>query len=103
MQHNNANSSCITVIPFDGTTLETIQRPLVVYKLCFWHGNTYEHQVNEQNLGLFLSQLKLFKPTINPGAQELKCYAINVPTFYQDGEAGVHQIHYMGQIVYCRC
>jgi hypothetical protein len=103
MQQHSANGNCIIVIPFDWTTFEVIEKRLVVYKLYFWHDDSYDHAVNEQNLNLFLLQLKMFKPTIYPNAQELKCCALNVPFAYQHGEAGVHQIHYKGQVVYCRC
>jgi hypothetical protein len=103
MQTNDANSSVIIVIPFDCTTLEIIPTPLKVHKLNFWFNKTYDHPVNEQNVERFLSQLKMFKPTIDLRAQELKCCAVDVPSVYNHGQAGVHEICYMGEIVYCRC
>ena len=103
MQQNNANGNCIIVIPFDCATFEVIQKRIIVHKLHFWYNNTLDHPVNKQNLELFLSHVKMFKPTVYPDAPESGCYALNIPATYKNGEAGVHQIHYMGQIVYCRC
>lgn len=103
MQTVDANSNVIIVIPFDCTTLEIIPTRLIVHKLTFWHNKTYDHPVNEKNVERFLSQLKIFKPTVNLNAPELRCCAVDVPSVYNNGEAGVYQIHYMGEVVYCRC
>jgi len=103
MQQNNSNDNCIIVIPFDCITLEIIQKRIIVHVLCFWYNRSLDHPVTDQNIERFLSQLKMFKPTVYPDSPELGCRALDVPANYQKGEVGVHQIHYMGQVVYCRC
>ena len=102
MQENNSNGNCILVVPFYPFASNAIFDPLRIEKLYFWHKETFDHPVNEETLKFFLFHAQLFGASVYPGCPELGCIAINVPAEYSNGETGVNQIHYKGEVVYSR-
>jgi hypothetical protein len=103
MQQQHANGNCIIVIPCNLFSLDALFRPLQIDKLYFWHQNTFNHPVTEQTLKYFLFHVQLFGATVYPDCPELGCSAINSSAFLNKGESAVSQIHYKGQLIYCRC
>jgi hypothetical protein len=102
MQQQIANGNCIIVVPFYPIAPNVIFKQLNIDRLFFWHKGTFDHTVNEETLKFFLFHVQLFGATVYPDCPELGCIAINAPAEYNNGETGVNQIHYKGQVVYCR-
>ena len=102
MNLNSNGDAHITVIPFCPHNSENRRIELLVRRLYFWYNETFDHLVNDETVTQFLKQARMFGATIYPDCPELGCSAINCEENYKNGEAAVNEIHYKGQVIYCR-
>lgn len=93
----------ITVIPYCPHCSEYFRKEIIVERLCFWLDNTINHPVNDESIKQFLRNVSLFGASVYPDYPELGCFAINGDeSFNPTGKTGVSEIHYKGEVIYCR-
>ena len=95
------NDDFITVIPSQHAN-NSQQKRIVISTLYFWHCNSFHHRINDLTIHQFLLHVKMFGATVFPENPEKGCLAIDGGKQYKPGEAPVSEIHYKGQLIYCR-
>ena len=96
-----AVNAFIIVIPYSQNQV-TYCKEIVVSNLYFWHNNTFHHPINDETIALFLLHVKMFGATVFPENPKKGCLSINGDNNYEPGETAVSQIHYKGDVIYCR-
>lgn len=103
MSGNNNKCDYITIIPYCPHCAAIYRNKIVVRKLCFWSENKFDHTVTEASLKQFLLHVKIYGASVYPDFPELGCYAIDGDkTFSPAGKTGVSEIHYNGEVIWCR-
>ena len=92
---------CITVIPYFECHPPSYTE-VVVNKLYFWYNNTFSHPINDETISRFLLNVKMFGATIFPERPEKGCISLDGDKSFDPGEIMVSQIHYKGDVIYCR-
>lgn len=99
----NNGDTYITVVPYCPHCSTQHRKGIVIRKLCFWFNNTISHAVDEESILQFLKNVKLFGACVYPDFPELGCFAINGDeSFSPAGKTRVGEIHYKGEVIYCR-
>lgn len=94
----------ITVIPYCPQLSTGNTTSILISKLCFWFNNKFNHEVNHDSINAFMLHVKLFGASVYPDYPELGCYAINGDEITGiQGKVLVGEIHYKGEVIYCRC
>ena len=99
---NSNGDAHITVIPYCLYGNEKVRQKIKTQTLCFWFDNTIYHPVNDESIKHFLMHVKMFGASINPDKPESGCFAINAGESLNPVYQSVSEIHYKGQVIYCR-
>jgi len=103
MLTSNNGDAQITVIPYCPHCSKQHRRKIVIRTLCFWFNNTINHPVDDESIQQFLKNVQMFGASVYPDFPELGCFAINGDeSFSPAGKTRVGEIHYKGEVIYCR-
>jgi hypothetical protein len=100
---SSGDDQFITIIPYCPERPDRFREKIVIRKLNFACNDVYAHPVNDESIRKFLLHIKLFGASFYPDFPEFGCYAINADEVFTPGDkCGVSEIHYKGEVIFCR-